>query len=206
MNISRNVKISIIAGLIAMILFVYCVQPFLSLCGKFIINVFSKFSSAYTNSAFKKAASMSPERPAFILFSLSLGLLTGIIIASYVGLLLSFVSWLRKKEILKPKPWTKKSVIKMLILSCIFLIWFIFAIVAFYWQEWFQVTIITSFRQHIHTLAPYLSEDEEEIFWSQWAQMRNRTDYEEIYKRLNKIAKKNDIKLPENYAYSLKGL
>jgi len=211
----KSIKIGIIVALITMILFVYFIQPILSICGKLFINVFSKVFSAYTDNVFRQAATISPEKPAFTLLTFILSLYAGIIVGFYVAIMVRYISVIRKKEKPKPKPQTKKNLMNQitrekkkirnhLILMGISLILVLSLITGVYWGQWFRIKITTGFIQHMYVLAPYLSEDEEELYWSQWAQMRSKTDYENIYHKLNKIAEENNIKLPKNYVYSFK--
>jgi len=94
----KSIKIGIIVALITMILFVYFIQPILSICGKLFINVFSKVFSAYTDNVFRQAATISPEKPAFTLLTFILSLYAGIIVGFYVAIMVRYISVIRKKE------------------------------------------------------------------------------------------------------------
>jgi hypothetical protein len=54
-----------------------------------------------------------------------------------------------------------------------------------------------SFKQRLAVLAPYISEEEEELFEAKWALMKNRKDNREINKTMDKIATEMKVKLPE---------
>lgn len=55
----------------------------------------------------------------------------------------------------------------------------------------------TSFEQRLTALSPSISEQEEESLRAQWANMRSRLDYEGVNARLEELAKRNGISLPE---------
>jgi hypothetical protein len=65
-----------------------------------------------------------------------------------------------------------------------------------------QLSLISSFRQHMRILSPYVSEQDEKMLYSKWSLMNSREDYVQIYERLNAIALKNGITLPKNRIYS----
>jgi hypothetical protein len=70
----------------------------------------------------------------------------------------------------------------------------------------FQLRVVSSFKQHMTTIAPYITEQRAKELYSQWTQMRNQQDYQRIYRELNRIAADNHVVLPENVVFSLKQL
>lgn len=65
-----------------------------------------------------------------------------------------------------------------------------------------QLKTISSFQQHMRIIAPYISEGEEKIIFSQWSLMKSHSDYESVYAIIRSKAKEHNIVLPENTIYS----
>jgi len=209
MNINQNVKIGIVTGLIASMLFYYFLNPLLSLFGKILIRITSNVYSAYADNLFKKVALGVPQDSSLTLLIFFLVSLFGAIVGFYIALIKRFLFAKRPKAKPESKHLLKKSINSLIKSTKRLLIYggvWIFIVFILYiwllWGIWFQIKITTSFTQHMNIIAPYLSEDGEEIIWSQWSQMKTRADYERIYMRLNEIAEKNHIDLPENKVYS----
>ncbi len=204
MEMSRSVKVGIITSLTATFLFIYFLDPILILLGSIIVEVSSRVYSAYLDRLFMQASLGVTHDPAFfVLMSIY-----GFAIGAPVGMITVVTMMKRKSKIdkkegaEKPKRSGKKIVILMVI------IWSAMYITLFMslWSLWFQLKITSSFEQHMKTVAPYLEEDEEEIIWSKWTQMKSEKDYNAIYKRLKDIAAENSVELPPNPVYTIKSL
>ncbi len=72
--------------------------------------------------------------------------------------------------------------------------------------NYIQLSTISSFKQHIRIVAPYISDNEEEKLISEWSLINSKDDYQKIYNKLNKIATENGLQLPENKIYSMLSL
>jgi hypothetical protein len=79
-------------------------------------------------------------------------------------------------------------------------------IVAILYSMMFQMRVVSSFKQHMTTIAPYITEQRAKELYSQWTQMRSEEDYQRIYRELNRIADENHVVLPENIVFSVKQL
>lgn len=200
MKIDRNLKIGVIGGLIAMVLFIYLLKPILSLFGQLVVTIASRVYSGYLDSLFAKAALVDVFDPALGLVILFFAGISGVITGGLIGLIRAHKK-VHLGKISKEKPLRKISLRKTLISVISYnFVWYII-VISILWTQSFCSSITTSFKQHMHTVAPYLSEIEEEEIWSQWTLMKNQGDYKKIYKRLTNIAKKNGIELPKNRAY-----
>lgn len=60
---------------------------------------------------------------------------------------------------------------------------------------------ISDFKQHLRIVTPYLDDKEKDLIISDWSQMRNLDDYNEVYKVLLEVAKENKLKLYRNRTY-----
>jgi len=61
----------------------------------------------------------------------------------------------------------------------------------------YENTAITHFEQSIAIVAPYVETDEEKLFLSRFAQIRNKDDYVEIIRDLEQVAEKNNLTFPD---------
>jgi hypothetical protein len=52
-------------------------------------------------------------------------------------------------------------------------------------------------------IAPYISEDEEELIESRWTQMLSEQDYTKIFVDMKVVADKNGVKLTPNRVFDL---
>lgn len=59
----------------------------------------------------------------------------------------------------------------------------------------------SDFKQHVRVVAPYISDQEEEVILSEWSQMDSLEDYNSIYKKLISIAKEHELVLKSNQNY-----
>jgi hypothetical protein len=91
-----------------------------------------------------------------------------------------------------------KTRVPLAILSAVALVWLIFIVEGNY----IQLSLVSSFEQHMRVLAPYMSDQRYKLFLSEWSRMTDETDYVKIYSELNAIAAENKIVLPENKIYS----
>ena len=64
-----------------------------------------------------------------------------------------------------------------------------------------QLEVISSFKQHLRILRPYIDQDTEDRIVSDWSRMSSRDDYVAIQRQLQEVAEKNKLQLPDNYVY-----
>lgn len=101
----------------------------------------------------------------------------------------------------KPNPETPKWVPKAFLVARI-IIWLHLSWGLLYVAgEATVLNAITDFKQHVRIVTPYIEPKEKDLLISDWSQMRELADYNNIYKRLAEIAKENDLKLYKNKQY-----
>jgi len=66
-----------------------------------------------------------------------------------------------------------------------------------------QLSLTSSFQQHMRIIAPYLDEQQEEELFSKWSQMQTEEDYRIIMQELMRIFDENSLQLPRNVLYSI---
>jgi hypothetical protein len=189
---------SIIVGLVTTIVFLYILQPLLELVGTAVIFLSAYVSSTYIDILFIQIAHMEIMDFGFFFYLLFFSGPIGI----SIGLLLS--KWKPyKEEVKSEKVLNKFSVLRKKIITTIFLIITILFCLVHISTKAYQLSLISSFKQHMKVIAPYIDEQTEEFIISEWSLMKNSSDYDDVYYKLNKIAKTNNIELPENRVYSL---
>lgn len=205
MAIDRNLKIGIIGGLISAIVFWVFIGPILSFSSKVIMNIGSKVYSSFVDGQYERASLGEPESSAYWLQFFILIMMSGFFTGTYVVILRARLKKRPKKRqgIKFPLSFLAR---RWLITYTLLLILIYFGAIMTLWSSWFNIKVTTSFKHHMRIVAPYLAEEEEELVWSEWAQMKNRADYNKIYEKLIIVANRNHIELPENPVYTFKKL
>ena len=200
MKIKDELKAQIISGLIVATIFLCVLEPLLKLFGKLVFSFSHAFYAAHLDRLFLKAALGVPPDPSLYLLGFFLALLLGF----FTVFAIFFSEKDSSKDSDSKKPLrilpVKSRAYYSLLLTIMFLSFF-----HLYWTTWFQFKLITSFDQHLHSIAPCITEQQEKIFKSRWSLMKNEKDYDSIYADLQTIASSNNIVLPKNVIYSLNG-
>ena len=205
----------IVIGLISTMLFLYVLQPLLELIGNFSISVASSISSVYVDKIYSQIAHLEIMNYGYFFYMLFVSCFSIVTIAITVTL------WkeesknlitetkdhaLDQDELLKleskrqPKRRNKK--IRFTVISSVITVLSITTIST----KTYQLSLLSSFKQHLRIVAPYIDEQKEEKILSDWSLMQSKTDYISIYVKLNEIAKDNNIELPDNTIYSINSI
>lgn len=191
---------SITIGIISSLLFLYLFQPILDFIGKNLINILSYCGAKYSDDFYSKISHLELIDFSFywiVIVFWIIGVSTGRIFMK------GFISLFKKEETLEDSDHSKtKTKLQQFAFYCLNLFISIF-IIFFLSTKIYQLKLITSFNQHMRIVAPYVSEQAEEELYSQWSLMNKAEDYTTVYEKLNSIASRNNITLPENKIYSL---
>jgi len=174
----KNIKTGIIASLIATIFFIYFLHPILNLVSKFVIFLISLAYYGYLDRLYSEAALGFVTDP---------NMLIGLWCIAILVLVLISITVIR----LVPD----KSSRRLIAISCLVLITFIPAVATS--TCIFKFKLEKSFQAHMRFLGPILSADAERQLWRDWASIRSKKDYDEVYRCLNNIAIKGGVKLDE---------
>jgi len=191
----KNIYISVISS----ILFLYFFQPILDFIGAKTLIIMSLTSSKFSDDFHSKISHLELMDYSFYWISLifiCIGVAMGRIgVSGLFGLT-------QKEKVAEDTSKTKESTSKkvMFYLFCIIIS---LSLTFFISTKFYQLSLISSFKQHVRIIAPYISEQEEEVLISKWSLMKNSHDYEDINAALDKIAKQNNIILPSNKIYSV---
>jgi uncharacterized Tic20 family protein len=188
----------IFIGLISTMIFIYLLQPILEFLGNLVVKVGSKVSENYVDKIFTQISHLELMDFGFLFFVVSLTFGGMIMAASTVYI------WKRdndsEEEEKDEKDYTSvKRKIPMTIMLIISLVIYIVVIST----KAYQLSLITSFKQHLRIISPYITTQEEKILLSEWSLIGSKNDYDLVYFKLNNVAKKNKIELPDNSIYAL---
>jgi hypothetical protein len=201
MKIDSNYKVGIVSSVIASCIFLIFLQPILHGVSGILFGVGSTVFRAYTDRLFAQSALLVPPDSSFDVLECIVVFMTAVVTGYTVARIAFWRTPIRSKAEDKPDtadrfPW------KFLVLTA----FIAFAAVAIIYGHLFQLRVITSFKQHMTAIAPYISDAQTKQLYSEWTQMRNKADYLRIYAKLEPIAQQNNIRLPENIVFSFKQL
>jgi hypothetical protein len=204
-KLEKEHKAGVISGLVATILFIYFLQPIIDWASTQIINLSRLVSSSYIDRLYMQSAHLETQNYSFWLVAfLLIAMVTPIIAFSLLRLVpksvFSNIAEMRRTKAANNNGSSTFYSVLSSVLGIIFSIYLIVVLSGNY----MQLSAITSFKQHLRIIAPYINETKNKEILSQWSLMKSEGDYIEIYKIINKIADENRIELPENAIYSAK--
>jgi hypothetical protein len=197
-SIDRSVKIGVASSIVASIIFIYLLDPLFSLLWRIIHHSAGSARQALIDKLFEQAALGEARDPAFVVM---LFMITIIIFVPLGAIATSALQGLRARDSKGSEEKGHSRLWEALFIVSAIL--FLITGIEIMWSHWFQLTVTTSFCQHMKAVSPYISEQEEEALESEWTQMRTEQDYRHLYLKLSRIASTNKVRLPENIAYSL---
>lgn len=196
---------SVIASLVASFLFLYLLDPILAFLGRSLLSVSALLNQAYLNRIYAQAAHLESHDFAFLIVAMVSGTVGAL--PMLIGVLLLRRSLaVRSQKIESDRSQNRQihrhpgvgTTVSICLIGLLFFGWGAVVIGANY----VQLSLISSFKQHIRIVAPYLSDEEEESLISEWSRMASKTDYDRIYEKLVGIAQREGVSLPDNKLYS----
>ncbi|MBW2741964.1 MAG: hypothetical protein JRE64_24670 [Deltaproteobacteria bacterium] len=178
---------SVFAGVIAAILVIVFVQPVLGYIGQFLVWLGEIFYEGLSNSFYKEAARGLREKYSFILFILFIGIGVYLIMKSAARSLSPSNS---KAEKLSQRKSNKIFLFPLIVLLLIEVVYVLSMNFAGYQMN-------TSFIQRMRVIRPLVEDKQYFEIKAKWAMMKNKEDYDTIKRKIEEIAKNNNIVLPE---------
>ena len=191
---------SIIVAILSTMIFLYLLKPILDYIGSVVIQIGTILGAAYVDEIYTQISYLEIRDQAFLL---SLTLHGSMAAAT---MMIAVLIWWHPKRINKkptdsddsPKVSTQTKVSASVILVTVSLV--LTTTIA---TQWYQLTLITSFKQYSRILAPYMTEQQEEELLSQWSLIKSAEDFDLVNEKVHNIANDNNIELPEHRLYSL---
>jgi hypothetical protein len=215
-------RAAVICSIIARIVCVYFLDPILAFLGRSVLWLAAQLGTSYTDRIFSQAAHLDTYDYAFALTLVYLMLPT----IAFAG----WMAYFGVRLLLRRRPATSASSVsasngngrtdpassnqpsrtrldflREKLAGAAFVI---LGAVAFFWfclvtgSQVAQLSLITSFQQHVRIVAPFIDDDAEERLISDWSRMQSKAEYDAIQRRLRAIAEVNGIQLPPNRLYS----
>ncbi len=192
---------AVLCSIVASLVCVYFLDPILSLIGRGFFYWTQYFGEVYVNRIYAQAAHLETVNYAFLILVL-VGIIGIVVASSLPGALLRLGTKdshddddfeLTKRGLISLTRFMRYATLFVLLPIVLHMIGANFT----------QLSLISSFQQHLRIIAPYVTEQEEEELVSQWSLMRTKEDFQAVSKKLAEVAKVNRVSLPENRIYSL---
>ncbi len=202
MKIDSNLKVGIISSVIASCIFLVLLEPILRGITAVLFGFGAGLFRAYTDRLFAQAALLAPPESSFELLTM----VVGFIVALGIGYTAGRISFWRRVSGAKrrPRPVDLEKLRRfpwpLLIMDVIAIL----ALIGLTYSHLFQLRVISSFKQHMTAIAPYITDEQVKKLYSDWTQMRGEGDYRKIYTEISRIAAEHDIRLPENIVFSFR--
>jgi len=192
----KSVKVGIITGVAASMVFVYLLDPIIKVFGEFIVYSSEYVTNGLIDTIYAKSALGIARDPALSIYAMISGFAVGIPAGT--------IAFLIKSKIKDTSNHSKKKTSRyndvLLLIPALFISFMMFYQ---FWSMTFQYEVISSFNQHIKILTPYMTSKEKDLVISNFSRMKSEKDYRTIYNNLQSRAQKEDIELPENLTYSM---
>lgn len=183
-------KKGLVSGVIASLLVLIFIQPILQFIWVLFLNASNLFYRGFMDSIYENAARGHKNNIDFRFFYIFVLL----IVETYIFLLWRIIKKSKEKATEIKENKKKISIITDVVIPLCFLGIFFLSL----FSDYADLELNTSFSQRATIIAPYLSEQEEKELKAMWAYMKNRAGYENINKKLDYYAQKNNIKLPKS--------
>ena len=211
----RKYRSTISASLVAAAAFFYLLEPILAFTGRTVLVAAGFLSDTSMNRIYAESAHLEVQDFSFFLTSYFMVGVTGVIFLISLLILRSTFSEGRgstghtgpgnpdRVAVDRTGKKTQRSVVAVLsVVNSILLISWTSAVIV---ANHFELSLTSSFRQHLRILAPVLSEQDEEELLSEWSQMTTTQDFDRLYAQLSAHAKRHGLTLPANTIYSRQG-
>lgn len=189
-----NMKKSIIVSVVSSILVLIFIKPLLNLGWRFLTWCSNNFYHNFLNNVYGNAALGQRDWVSVILFFIVVSVMLGI----FTGILT--LPLFRKLRKIKEKRGDKafRNIRRIfLCLRYILSIVIIFLLICMIISIYADLQLNTSFQQRLRVLSPRIGDLETKNLQASWALMELKEDYEKIVRRMEELAKENNIELPK---------
>ncbi len=203
----KSIIIGVTSSIIATIVFLYLLDPIISLSSRIFIFLFKFCSSSMQDRLYTEIALGKTD------FAFTSLMIIVVALISFTTILI-IRDVITKKKISDKKPIKKKinnnesskskvTILANKIFKTIGSLALLFIVSVFISFSFLKINTIDRFDQHIKILTPYISAIDKDLLISEFSNMRSKNDYVILYKKIYYFAKKNNINLPEttNYLY-----
>lgn len=207
-GVSKDMQTGIYSSIIASLIFLAIFEPTLSALGRFMLRITGGLFSAYQDRLYAEIATGELNFSYTILMFISAPFVMPLFFTIIFRLIRFFHKKQEHREVkgqeeqveasAKTANPERRSTLRVFILVLLPLA-FSFLLT----DGYIRLHTITSFRQHITILTPYIEIKEKDMLQSRFASMRSRRDYDAIRADLARIAAAAKIELPDNKLYPI---
>jgi len=205
MKIKKDIIDIFVTSLIS-IIFVSLIKPTLNILAKLIFTIVSMIQVSSINKIFQIAATYQKidytDTISLFFFSTFVGLCFGYFYSpskKIKELERKLLESTKEADHIIQKEYERmeKKLSKLKLFSAILLIFIVLFTIFQIWLATESSRKLTAFNQHLNVLSPYITEMKRKELISKWSLMKNKKDYDEIYREIYEIAKNNNIILPK---------
>jgi hypothetical protein len=191
---SSAITSGIVAGVVSSLLFGVLIQPLLSWAWSRLSPLLASYYSSYSDSIYISAALGQRNWVDVLTYSAvvaaNLGILTGTMV------ILAFPRSRPTSAFRRFVTGTSRSALVTRVIIGIAMVCGMFSALSGGFRALADLQLTTTFEQRVSILAPYLSEQQEEVLYASWAMMTTRSDYEAIIGETQILADQYNIELP----------
>lgn len=194
---------SITVAIVSTIIFMYILQPLLEFIGSKAVSIGGFLGASYVDELFAQVSHLE-----IMDFSFFFYMLFSVFIAVFFTFLI-ISTWQtskkdgdENKEKIETKTKSTLTKVRSTVIYILFIIFFITMVST----KFYQLSLISSFKQHLRIVAPYMSQQDEKKLLSEWSLIESKKDYDDVNKKMIQLATENNIELPDNKLYSLTSL
>ncbi len=189
MDIDRSVKIGVLSSLVAAVIFLYLLDPLLTILGRIFLTLTGIASKQYLDRLYSEIATGMPD---FGFYAVG----TGMLILLFMIVALAVASRVASTNTSVGPPHARGSKADVLLVAFLF-----FLFIVFLADGWVRLRTVSTFQQHITVLAPAISDLEVKQLQADFASMKGKGDYDRLQMRIRNLARSSGIALPENKLY-----
>ena len=189
--LDSTLKKSLLGSIIASIIVILFIKPILNAAWNFVLSLSDSYLKTFSDSIYTSAALGQRDWVIVLLLIMILCSVIGIGTGLIVGV--TTVKSERIKKIVRKK----KSSIIFWIFFCLFYLYTCFSCVTVAVKAFADLQLNTSFEQRLSVLSPVITDLEYKKLKAAWALMRSKKDHDEIVKKMENIASRNSVNLPE---------
>jgi hypothetical protein len=213
----NTIKKGIVSSLIASIVFIIVLEPLLKFLWSFLNKTSYTVYFNYLNSLYSNAALGHRNYVDFMILTAIIAGIIGLLFITSNRLLFLIKRLKDDDELFNEKNPEKRNDIiekrrnklkpkiefmkrKFILVKYFMFSIFVIAIFSFstsLFKIYTDIQLNTSFNQRLNALAPFLEDIESKKLVSKWAMMKTKNDYIEINNLMEIVAKKNNIRLPD---------
>jgi hypothetical protein len=200
-KVSPAMRAGILSGLVASMLFIYFIDPILSLVGRFVLHFASKLHLLYLDRLYSELATGDIDH-AYLLHNLIIVLAIGFITGLWTSVIYIYK---HKKTTEEEKSDSEKDLTSYSIGKVVAAFFFSLIIVVVLLLDLvdshIRLKTSTSYNQYLTIVSPHINDIEFKTLKAQYASMKSKKDYDNLLEHINSIAKANGITLPDNKLY-----